>query len=279
MFSTIIPLPSLYKKSYRFRFLRKGNHENKTLSFFVDIQQKGITPNPVIELTRSELQLGGEKPDNTLLGELIYKSSETLFPLNLVLTQTGYLSTISNFEEIHLRWKEKLLPEYDDGISLGLLEKIGKSYENPGKLLSGLKNDWFYCVFFLPIYQNYKENRCSLKYDFPIFPYSKKTYALELEILEEENKGKTQILISGISNDDKKETLSGTYVLNPDKSIHSVNLKFPFPLKEEEIWIEIQESEKEKPDYQEAGFLYDAEKEREKWKNSPGFFVKEREIK
>ncbi len=285
MLNKTLLLPQGYSGNYRFSFSRQENHKNKNLSFSMNIRQGEIPQykNPVVQLTRSNLQINHEKPDETLLGELISKSSEVLYPLELILTQTGYLDTVSNSGEIRSRWKkkkEKLSPEYDNEISVELIERIGKLYETPQKLLSGLKNDWFYSVFFLPIFQNYKENRYSFKYAFPVFPYGKIAYNLELKLVEKEN-GKIEIWVKGCLENDEKESLSGTYILNPDHSIHSAHLQFSFPLQEETIEIKIQEEDK-KPDYKEVGFLYDLDKEqeeKEKSRNSPSFFLEERDLK
>ena len=272
-----LPSPEKYNRKYHFFFSKKENGDTKTLSFTMDIKKE--VGSPLVELIRSHFEINNQKPDGTPIGGLIYRSSEVLYPLKLNLTETGYINKIINYEEILSYWKnikQKLTPECDNNYSLELVERIGKLYENPEKLLSGLKNDWFYSVFFLPIYQNYKDNLYTVKYKFPF-----SSYRLKLELLEKENTT-LEILVKGVLENEEKSKVNGFYILNPDRSIHTLYLQISSPLTKEELQIEIQEVKKQERDYKAVGILYDADKERkekEKKRNSPVFFIGERKIK
>jgi len=266
-----IPTPSnsLERREYSYLFQK----EKKKINFDFSVQYDYHSEKKLVKINRYHLLINYEKPDETLIGNLVSQASEALFPITLQINSSGYPIGIFNHSEILERWRS-FIPRfedyYDNPLSIKLLNRIGNLYKNPVKLLKGLRNDWFFSTFFFPIYGEY-ENDEAVKINYP-FPSVLETAIYETELFindEKTDKGKTDISLFGNSpsNDNK---VHGNFLLNSDRSIHEIKINFNISDRENisiHIW-EIKEISERKMT---VSVLYDEKEE----KKSKGFFVEE----
>ena len=288
---TIVPthlyLPSmiLEEREYHYNFLKKSLDKEKVLSFDFTFIHNGQTNDeskrPVVKINRNNLLVNKEKPDETLIGELLYHSSHALFPLRLSLNSYGYPKNICNHSDIKERWKS-FIPRfeayYETGKAINLLNRVGKIYRNPDHLLDSLRKDLFFIIFFFPVYGDYGIGRVSKidDFDFSFISGQKVKYSLDLEISNEftEN-GKIKILVNGKSNLIENNTVSGYFLLNKDRTIHEIEMNFYFADYEEEIKIQISEAKETAERKTMLNVVYNEKEEREKLTKSRGLFIEE----
>lgn len=288
---TIVPthlyLPSmgLEKREYRYNFTKKSFNTEKVLSFDFTFIHNGQTNDeckrPIVKINRRNLLINKEKPDETLIGELLYHASQALFPLRLSLNSYGYPKDICNHPDIVERWKS-FIPRFQDyyeaGRAIKLLNRIGKIYENIDTLRDSLRKDLFFTLFFFPIYGEYESGRVSSidNYEFTFISGQNLKYSLDLEIVNEytEN-GKIKIIVHGKSNLIENDKVSGYFLLNKDRTIHEIEMIFFFADNEEEIKVQIHETKEIAERKSNINIVFDEKEEREKLKKSRGFFVEE----
>lgn len=279
-----LPSVQFQEREYHYDFLKKSLNKEKVLSFDFTLMYNGQTHNEskrsIIKINRRDLLINNQKPDETMVGELLYHSSQALFPLKLTVNSYGYPKDIYNHLDILERWKS-FIPRfeayYESGKAISLLNQVGKIYKNKDNLLKSLRNDLFFSLLFLPIYGDYGIGRVSIinEYEFSFISGHKIKYSLDLEIQKEytEN-GKIKISIDGKSELVENNTISGYFLLNKDRSIHEIDVNFYFP-DYEEIRIYIFETKEIAERKAGINVVFDEKEEREKRIKSRGIFLEE----
>ncbi|WP_131701378.1 hypothetical protein [Chryseobacterium sp. FH2] len=287
---TIVPthlyLPAMQtqEREYHYNYLKKSIIAEKTLSFDFTFIHNGQTDEEpkktIVKINRSNLLINDEKPDETLVGNLIYYASQAIFPLRLAVNSYGYPKSICNHSEILERWKS-FIPGfkayYEAGKTIVLLNRIGRIYKNPDNLFTSIRNDLFLSLFFFPVYGDYGIGRAlTIDYEFSFISGQKIKYSLDLEILNEytEN-GKIKILVSGKSGLLESDIVSGYFLLNKDRSIHAIIINFYFSTYKEKVEIHIFEKKEIKEREINIHVVYDEKEEQEKLRKNKSFFIEE----
>lgn len=270
-----IPSNQLEWREYHYSF----QENEKKLSFDFSIKYEYQSGKRLVKIIRKNLLINDQNPDQTLIGNLVFQSSEALFPLVLEINSFGYPTAIFNASEILQRWKSfipRFQEYYDDGRSINLLNYIGKLYRNPEKLLKGLQNDWFFSVFFFPVYGEYYKNEIiELDYHFPSV-LGKTNYKTELSLNEEKTeKGKTEINLSAKSFVNENRKAEGYFLLNSDRSIHEIKMDLHSSDIQNSINIFILETKEILEKKTMINVVYDEKEEQEKLRKSKSFFVEE----
>ncbi len=280
-----LPSATLKEREYHYQFSKKAFDKEKTLSFHFTVIHNGKAKDgsnhSVLKINRTDLLINKEKPDETLIGELLFHSSQALFPLGVSVNSYGFPKNISNHSEILERWKS-FIPRFEDyydiGKAIDLLNRVSKIYKNPGYLFDSLKNDLFFSVFFFPIYGDYGMGRISTvdNFEFTFTSGKKERFSLELEVLNDytEN-GKIKILVHGKSDSITDNTMSGCFLLNKDRTIHKIEITFYFSVYHEEIKIGVFETKEMADVKTDINVVFDEKEEREKLLKSKSFFLEE----
>ena len=252
--------------------------DTTTLSFDFRMKYEYHSEKIFVKIIRDNFFINNEKPDENLIGNLVFQSSEALFPLVLQINSYGYPIGIYNQPEILERWKifiPRFQEYYENPLSIKLLNRIGKLYKTSQNLINGLQNDWFFSCFFFPVYGEYRNNEViTIDYPFPSL-VGTTTYKTEFWMNKEKtDKGKTDISIAGYSSNNEKNKVKGNFLLNSDRSIHEISLDFSFEDIRKNITIHIKET-KEILERKTAVTVYDEKVEQEKLRKNKGFFVEE----
>lgn len=264
------------------RYFSYSFQKDKTkLTFDFRMKYECHSEKRFVKIIRDNVLINNEKHDETLIGNLVFQTSEALFPLVLQINSYGYPIGIHNQPEIFERWKifiPRFQEYYDNPLSIKLLNRIGKLYKT-SQLIAGLQNDWFFSCFFFPVYGEYRNDEViTIDYPFPSL-LGTTTYKTELWMNEEKtDKGKTDICIVGYSSNNEKNKVKGNFQLNSDRSIHEISLDFSFDDIRQNITIHIKET-KEILERKTALTVYDEKEEQEKLRKNKGFFVEEIESK
>ena len=250
---TLLKVPTLYtiQRKYTYEYVKNTIGRSQTLAFDFDVEynslNKDVVPSPIIQINRQNVFMNEDYLGETLIGELIESCSESLFPLNLIVNQYGFLTGIDRYEDILSRWgqlKPNLQTLYNNDISHHLIHKIENLYKSSETLLKNFHNDWFYLTFFFPLYREYGTKRIhELEYDFPVIQDEKAIYHLLLELQDTlDESGKTVILVRGNALQKDADAIKGYFLLNDDMTIHEIKLNLYASESGEEIQIKIWES-------------------------------------
>ncbi len=122
--------------------------------------------------TISRLYLNGTVADGIAV-ELAENTAQILYPLQIVVDDTGKWRDIYNFDAIQKRWKEKkedLLGYYDGATTDKYIAIVDKTLESKERLVTKLSSNWFLRSFFNGIHIDYTEKLEVEKHVF--YPFS-----------------------------------------------------------------------------------------------------------
>jgi hypothetical protein len=125
------------------------------------------------EFTRKQVYINEAAPDYTI-DQLVYRASTVIFPIQITSNSYGQIDAIANYTAIVNRWekeREELLEFYEGAISKNIVSKIDQLINNPEELKQSLYKNWFFCMFFSPLYHlSYGEERSKkIERKYPVF--------------------------------------------------------------------------------------------------------------
>lgn len=111
----------------------------------------------IFEINRKQIYINQQEPD-LLVEQMLDKCSKALFPIKIIPANDGTLYEIYNHNEIVKRWqslKEHLGTYYYSEIAYKILNKVQKLILNKDALEKSLNQDWFFHLYFSPLYIEY----------------------------------------------------------------------------------------------------------------------------
>lgn len=108
--------------------------------------------------TRQMPIIVNEKQPETLLEELAVKCSQVLYPLHVGVHRNGRMKEVKNYQDILRRWrteKPSLEKYYKGKVAEKYRALFDKRIQNIDTFQTHLLSDYFFSIFFLPIYQKY----------------------------------------------------------------------------------------------------------------------------
>lgn len=147
-------------RKYGYQYQNFDN-EKLTTEVHYEIEIKCKTQNTwndfVYEINRKQIYIHQKEPQ-LLVEKLLDKCSKAIFPIKIATAQDGTMAKICNHEEIVQRWesiKNQLASYYYSEIAYKILNKIQKLILNKAELEKSLQLDWFFHLYFSPIYIDY----------------------------------------------------------------------------------------------------------------------------
>ncbi|MBF4516818.1 LysM peptidoglycan-binding domain-containing protein [Flavobacterium sp. ANB] len=153
-------LPRNIQKEYQVQYTTEVGEEIDILEIEIVVKwlasdEKGFH---LFEIIRGqEIYINTKKPE-TIMDELDAKTAEILYPLKIVVDESGKWVDIYNYDEIVTRWKvvkREILDYYDGEVSENHIEIIEYALEDSDTLLKALSSDYFLRAFFNGIYVEY----------------------------------------------------------------------------------------------------------------------------
>ncbi|MXO05611.1 LysM peptidoglycan-binding domain-containing protein [Flavobacterium sp. HBTb2-11-1] len=114
----------------------------------------------LFEINKGSIYVNNSIPD-TIMDELAAKTAAVLYPLKIVVDQSGKWVDIYNYDEIENRWKDtkdEVLDYFEGEVAENYIEQTEYALENSETLLSSLASDYFLRAFFSGIYVGYTSN-------------------------------------------------------------------------------------------------------------------------
>jgi hypothetical protein len=169
----------------------------------------------VFEINRKQVYVNNKEPD-LLVEQMLEKSAKAIFPIRIIPAEDGTLSEIDNHDEIVQRWrslKEHLGSYYYSDIAYKILNKVQKLILNKQELEKSLNQDWFFHLYFSPLYIDYPLEKSQIyKWKSPVFGNQSIDYSVN-HTIEEYYTATDKIIINakGKSSDERSigEVLQG----------------------------------------------------------------------
>lgn len=226
--ANVVCAATFYKsKTYGFQVI---NYEKETLlnkiHYILEmVYKKNENKQIVLEINRKQVYINNKQPD-TIIEQLANKISETIFPLQLQVSGNGEIESLANHKEIVERWKtnkEKLSSYYKGDIAEKIIAKATNFFKNKYILTESLTENWFFNLFFKPIYGNYSSKK-EISYN-STFPFESNEFEMT-QNLEDVYSKTNKVIVNTKGNSIKSNTKNEAiiqYKLNDmDKSIFSI---------------------------------------------------------
>ncbi|WP_309608996.1 hypothetical protein [Flavobacterium sp.] len=126
----------------------------------------------IFEINQKQVFINNTVPDSKI-ENLLYRAGQTLYPLQLNINKYGQISGIVNYKYIKKRWlseKENIKEYYNGETVQKIIDAVDVIVLDENQLLQSLYKNWFFTLFFSPLYISYTDALSRLvQRDYPIF--------------------------------------------------------------------------------------------------------------
>jgi len=153
-------------------FENQTSKQELRYKLIIDFLKKIDNQTNLFRITRlPEFYINDRMPEDSL-SLLAFEVSNLLYPVEFEVNSNGLLKKIANYDEIVNRWQENeniIRDKYNDEFVNNYLRKASKKILNESILFNKIKKDWFFTLYFSPIYRLYDENLVAQEFiDYPI---------------------------------------------------------------------------------------------------------------
>lgn len=188
----------------------------------------------IVEVNRKQVYINNKEPES-IIDQLADKIFKTIFPVQLIIAGNGKIEAIANHDELKNRWiskQENLKSYFIEDTANKIIAKANIYFDNPLFLLEAIACNWFFNLFFKPIYGSYTVSQ-EIKYNTQ-FPLNGNALT-EFEITQNIEKAytkKNKLIINALGNVTEntgtaQETMYKTniqYKLNgQDNTVNTIN--------------------------------------------------------
>lgn len=148
------------KKEYKAQYTTEVGDEIDVLELEISVEWLAADKNGfhLFEINRGKnIYINAKVPD-AVMDELDAKTAEILYPLKIVVDESGKWIDIFNYDEIVIRWKHikrEILDYYDGEVAENHIDLIEYALEDSDTLLATLSSDYFLRAFFNGIHVAY----------------------------------------------------------------------------------------------------------------------------
>lgn len=149
-------------KEYQVNYTTVFGDEVDTIEMKVSVKWLATDKNNfhLFEINRGSIYVNNVIPD-TIMDELAAKTAAVIYPLKIVVDESGKWIDLYNYDEIEERWKdtkENVLDYFEGEVAENYIEQTEYALESSETLLKSLASDYFLRVFFNGIYVSYTSN-------------------------------------------------------------------------------------------------------------------------
>lgn len=166
--------PFTQKRNYGFTY---QNFENEELISTIHYETEIICDEndynyAIFEINRKQIFIDNQAPD-LKMEQIAHSCAQAIFPIRVKTSEEGEIVQIVNHEAIKQRWtpiKEKLLNYYQGEIVPEIILKTEMVLLNQKKLQKSIEKNWFFHLFFKPLYKSYNQNKPTISiWESPVF--------------------------------------------------------------------------------------------------------------
>ncbi|MCM0666436.1 LysM peptidoglycan-binding domain-containing protein [Flavobacterium tyrosinilyticum] len=149
-------------KDYKVQYTTVFGDQVDTIEMEVSVKWLATDKNSfhLFEINKGSIYVNNIIPD-TIMDELAAKTAAVLYPLKIVVDESGKWVGIYNYDEIENRWKEtkeEVLDYFEGEVAENYIEHTEYALENSEALFDSLASDYFLRAFFNGIYVGYTSN-------------------------------------------------------------------------------------------------------------------------
>ncbi|WP_374172422.1 hypothetical protein [Flavobacterium tructae] len=159
----LFPVKFYASKTYGYTFENfEGDLLKNKIHYEIEaVYKKNDFDLKIIEINRKQVYINHKMPD-VAVEQLLDKIAQNLFPIALKIGDTGEIKAIANHNVIKERWlanKEELTDYYKKEQSDTIIQKADLYFNDEKELMKMLSKNWFFNLFFKPVYGYYPEKK------------------------------------------------------------------------------------------------------------------------
>ncbi|KUJ59997.1 peptidoglycan-binding protein LysM [Flavobacteriaceae bacterium CRH] len=235
-------LPGGTKKKYKVQYTTEVGEEVDVIEMEVKVKWLASDNNNfhLFKIDRKSIHINNKIPD-TVMDELAAKTAEVLYPLKIVVDESGKWIDIYNYNDIENRWRNKkkeILDYYEGEVAEKYIDHADIALQSTATLFTYLASDYFLRAFFNGIHVGYTADYSfNNQVSFPLEKGEESTFNVEQKIdsfldesylIKVEQKG--EYVDSGAESnfgfDPWKGNYNATYFLDSDSyCIEKINMQ------------------------------------------------------
>jgi hypothetical protein len=146
-------------EDYKVQYTTIVGNEVDTLEMEISVKWLATDKNSfhLFEINRRAIYINNKVPD-TIMDKLAAKTAKVLYPLKIVVDDSGKWIDLFNYDEIESRWgkvKSEILDYYEGAVVEKYIEHVECTLESSERLLGSLCADYFVRAFFNGIHVGY----------------------------------------------------------------------------------------------------------------------------
>ena len=229
--NTLPFLPAGSQKNYNVKYTIEEGDEKDILNFETNVKWIAIDKNGfhLFEIKRAKAIYINTLAPDTMMDEMDAKTTEALYPLQVVVDSTGKWVDVYNYNEIVERWentKKEILDYYEGDVTQIHIKHVEQYLETKANLTTALKSDYFLRAFFNGIHVGYtpeytfennitfpliKEEEALFKVQQKVEPFLEENHSIKVE-----QTGDYVDIDIAFELDPWEGNYKATYFLNPD---------------------------------------------------------------
>lgn len=150
------------KRTYGFSFESFENKISQHQLFYeIEVHSKDVTGSGsyVFEINRKNIYINNKSPKSHI-EKIANTAAQTIFPVRIKIKKDGQIDHIDNHDLIEERWlaaRKKILRYYKGEKTAKVVRQIDAVLLNSNQLKHSIEQNWFFHLFFKPLYINYGE--------------------------------------------------------------------------------------------------------------------------
>jgi len=165
-----------FHRTYGVIFIFDNDNQQQKIHYEIEMLFSNSSGANIFYINKKEVYIHDNVP-SAIVDRLSAECGKVLYPLQIIVSKQGAFTSVNNIEEIQKRWQNKkpfLQQYYNRPIADNIINSMDKALANTQFIYSALVQDWFYTLFFSPVYHVHKiGHQCSADIRLPFEAYNK----------------------------------------------------------------------------------------------------------
>ena len=165
-----------FQRTYGVIFIFDNDNKQQKIHYEKEMIFSNYDGLNIFYINKKEVYLHNNVP-SAIVDRLSAECGKVLYPLQITVSNPGVFTAVHNIEEIKKRWRDKkpsLQQYYNGPIAQNIINNMDKALADTTLVYNALAQDWFYTLFFAPVYHVHKPGHlCNADIRLPFEAYNK----------------------------------------------------------------------------------------------------------
>ena len=165
-----------FQRTYWVILLFGNDNKQQKIHYEIEMVFSNNDGRNIFYINKKEVYLHDTVP-SAIVDRLSAECGKVLYPLQITVSNQGVFTAVYNIEVIKKRWQDKkpsLQQYYNGPVAQSIINSMDKALSDKALVYNALAQDWFYTLFFAPVYHVHKPGHlCNADIRLPFESYNK----------------------------------------------------------------------------------------------------------